>query len=36
VEGESLALTPKGRRVAKLFTRLQEFARVAPAAREGA
>ena len=36
VEGENLALTPKGRRVAKLFTRLQELARVAPAAREGA
>jgi hypothetical protein len=36
VEGESLALTPKGLRVAKLFARLQEFARVAPASREGA
>ena len=36
VEGESLALTPKGRRVAKLFAWLQELARVAPAAREGA
>jgi hypothetical protein len=35
VEGERLALTPKGLRVAKIFTRLQEFARVAPAARDG-
>jgi hypothetical protein len=34
IEGESLVLTPKGQRVAKLFTRLQEFARVAPTARE--
>jgi hypothetical protein len=34
VEGESLVLTPKGQRVAKLFTWLQEFARVAPTARE--
>jgi hypothetical protein len=34
VEGESLVLTPKGQRVAKLFTWLQEFARVAPTAGE--
>ncbi|SRR6266511_3027488 len=32
VEGDFLVLTPKGRRVAKLFTWLQEFARVAPTA----
>jgi hypothetical protein len=30
VEGEFLVLTPKGRRIAKLFTWLQEFARVTP------
>lgn len=36
VEGESLVLTPKGQRVAKLFTWLQEFARVAPTAGEAA
>jgi hypothetical protein len=34
VEGEFLVLTPKGQRVAKLFTWLQEFARVAPTAGE--
>jgi hypothetical protein len=34
VEGESLVLTPKGRRVAKLFMWLQQFARVAPTADE--
>jgi hypothetical protein len=34
VEGASLVLTPKGQRVAKLFTWLQEFARVAPTTRE--
>jgi hypothetical protein len=34
VEGECLVLTPKGQRVAKLFTWLQEFARVAPTAGE--
>jgi hypothetical protein len=34
VEGASLVLTPKGQRVAKLFTWLQEFARVAPTAGE--
>jgi hypothetical protein len=34
VEGECLVLTPKGQRVAKLFTWLQEFARVAPTIRE--
>jgi hypothetical protein len=36
VEGESLVLTPKGQRVARLFTWLQEFARVAPATSEAA
>jgi hypothetical protein len=36
VEGECLALTPKGRRVARLFEWLQQFARVAPAARDEA
>lgn len=36
VEGESLVLTPKGQRVAELFTWLQEFARVAPTAGEAA
>jgi hypothetical protein len=30
VEGECLVLTPKGRRVATLFTWLQEFARISP------
>jgi hypothetical protein len=34
VEGESLILTPKGQRVAKLFAWLQELARVAPTASE--
>jgi superfamily II helicase len=34
LEGESLILTPKGQRVAKLFARLQEFARVTPSASE--
>jgi superfamily II helicase len=34
VDGETLVLTPKGQRVAKLFTWLQEFARVAPTTRE--
>jgi hypothetical protein len=34
VEGDSLVLTPKGKRVAKLFARLLEFARVAPTASE--
>jgi len=34
VEGESLVLTPKGQRVAKVFTWLQQFARVTPAAGE--
>jgi hypothetical protein len=34
VEGECLVLTPKGQRVAKLFTWLQQFARVAPTASE--
>jgi hypothetical protein len=34
IEGEYLVLTPKGRRVAELFTCLQEFARVAPTAKE--
>jgi hypothetical protein len=34
VEGESLVLTPKGQRVAKLFAWLQVFARVAPTTRE--
>jgi hypothetical protein len=34
VEGESLVLTPKGQRVASLFTWLQEFARVTPIASE--
>jgi hypothetical protein len=34
VEGESLVLTPKGERVAKVFTWLQQFARVTPAAGE--
>jgi hypothetical protein len=34
VEGASLVLTPKGQRVAKLFTWLQEFARVTQTARE--
>jgi hypothetical protein len=34
VEGESLVLTPKGQRVAKLFMWLQQFARVAPTADE--
>jgi hypothetical protein len=32
VDGECLVLTPKGRRVAKLFTWLQEFARITPKA----
>jgi hypothetical protein len=36
VKGESLVLTPKGQRVARLFTWLQEFARVAPTAGEAA
>jgi hypothetical protein len=36
VDGETLILTPKGQRVAKLFTWLQEFARVAPTTSEGA
>jgi hypothetical protein len=36
VEGDSLVLTPKGQRVAELFTWLQEFARVAPSAGEAA
>jgi hypothetical protein len=35
IDGASLVLTPKGRRVAKVFTWLQEFARVAPTARDG-
>jgi hypothetical protein len=35
VEGKCLVLTPKGQRIAKLFTWLQEFARVAPTARDG-
>ena len=30
VEGDCLVLTPKGRRVARFFTWLQEFARIAP------
>jgi superfamily II helicase len=34
IEGESLVLTPKGQRVAKLFMWLQQFARVAPTADE--
>jgi hypothetical protein len=34
LEGESLVLTPKGQRVAKLFAWLQDFARVAPTASE--
>jgi hypothetical protein len=34
VEGDSLVLTPKGERVAKLFTWLQEFARFTPIADE--
>jgi hypothetical protein len=34
IEDESLVLTPKGQRVAKLFAWLQEFARVAPTASE--
>jgi hypothetical protein len=34
VAGGSLVLTPKGQRVAKLFTWLQQFARVAPTASE--
>jgi hypothetical protein len=34
VEGASLVLTPKGQRVAQLFTWLQEFARAAPSADE--
>jgi hypothetical protein len=34
VDGETLVLTPKVQRVAKLFTWLQEFARVAPTTRE--
>jgi hypothetical protein len=34
VEGESVVLTLKGRRVAKLFTWLREFARVAPTTSE--
>jgi hypothetical protein len=34
VEGDSLVLTPKGQRVAKVFTWLQQFARVTPAAGE--
>jgi hypothetical protein len=36
VEGEFLVLTPKGRRIAKLFTWLQEFARVTPKAGDAA
>jgi hypothetical protein len=36
IEGGSLILTPKGCRVAKLFTCLQEFARTAPIAGEAA
>jgi hypothetical protein len=35
-DGECLVLTPKGRRVATLFTRLQEFARVTPRAGDAA
>jgi hypothetical protein len=35
VQGETLVLTPKGRRAAKVFTWLQEFARIAPTARDG-
>jgi hypothetical protein len=34
LEGESLVLTPKGQRVAKLFMSLQQFARIAPTADE--
>ncbi|SRR6266511_3977780 len=34
VEGDYLVLTPKGQRVAQLFTWLQEFARAAPSADE--
>jgi hypothetical protein len=34
IEGGSLILTPKGKRVARLFTWLQEFARVAPTVRD--
>jgi hypothetical protein len=34
IEGGSLVLTPKGERVARLFTWLQEFARVAPTVRD--
>jgi hypothetical protein len=34
IEGECLVLTLKGRRLAKLFEWLQEFARAAPAARD--
>jgi hypothetical protein len=34
VEDQSLVLTPKGQRVAKLFTWLQDFARVVPTASE--
>jgi hypothetical protein len=34
IEDESLVLTPKGQRAAKLFAWLQEFARVAPTASE--
>jgi hypothetical protein len=36
LEGECLVLTPKGRRVAKFFTWLQEFARIAPKAGDAA
>jgi hypothetical protein len=34
VEAESVVLTPKGRRVAKVFTWLREFAHVAPTTSE--
>ena len=36
VDDECLVLTPKGRRVAKLFTWLQEFARITPKAGDAA